>query len=148
MGDIYSGNSPVRPTVELLDGDSLSKFDQVVPDARMIRVYGRLQQEFHFPETINFATYVQPPSEGKTPLGIWVKQGEVAVFNIISPNPHPRYSGSGHLIKTFAYTPLSDFREADDDFWRFAGAEDPVVAIFRQMLPEHLAIRRNWEELQ
>lgn len=146
--DIYSGKNPVRPTVEPIEtNDGLTKFDQLVNDARIARVWGRLQQERPFPETIQFATYVQPPAEGQAPNGIWVRQGELAVFNVVSPNPHPRHQGAGQKIKTFAHTPLADFREAEDDYWRFNGADDPVYAIFRRMLPEHLAIRRNWEEL-
>lgn len=128
---------------------NLAQFPELLSDSRVEPIWDRLRQELHLPDEVSFATYEQPPRTGKTrsPGGIEYEATvpAQAVFIVVSPNPHKRFKGK--MLKTFAICDLRHWREKEGQAWRYVGVGDPAFPIFKALAKQHLAERKNFEEL-
>jgi hypothetical protein len=128
---------------------TLDQFPELLSDLRVEKVWDRLRQEMKLPDGVDFATYEQPPQtvpqRTSGGLVVPVEQPAQAVFLVVSPNPHPRHKG--RLIKSFAFVELSEWLKKEAEAWRFVGVPDASYAIFKELCRQHLASRKNFEEL-
>lgn len=138
----------IANTIEI-PGKFLDKFPTALSDSRMEKIWFQLRKEMNLPDVVDFASYVQPPQEiEKEVKGVHrlLKLPEQVVFLVVSPNPQKRWKGK--LIKSFAFTTVEDWHAAEKEAKHYAGREDPAVDIFRGLCRQHLAARKNWEDMQ
>lgn len=117
----------------------LSNVDELVPQSRLDKVYERLWQRGHedLVQLLTVVAYVQPPTERIAT--------ETVYFRVISPHPKPVFPDQ--TLETIGTLPMSRWREADGDDWRFVGAPDPLLAIFAGLIRQHMETYNNLKEL-
>lgn len=125
---------------------TLADFEELLPNSRVERLEGQLRKEMKLPDEVEFATYEQPPQwYDDEATGLRRLQPAQAFFIVVSPNPHPRHQGKA--IKSFAFTPIKDWRSAEAEAGHYAGVGDPALPIFKALCREHLEQRKNWTEM-
>ena len=124
---------------------NLAQYEPALAQSRLDDIHFQVLKRVRMPDEVDFATYIQPPVEGKR-NGLYVLLPENVVFLVVSPNPNPRYQNK--LIKTFAVVSMEDWRAKEGERWHYVGAPDPALPIFTEMARQHMAARRDWKELQ
>lgn len=117
----------------------LSHLDTVINDTRLEKIFYKLVElvKHEVPQSIQFATYVQPETE-KTNV-------EYACFMVKSLHPKQRFEGQE--LMTIAVVPLARWRQAEKDRWRYASMPDPAISVFAGLLRRHLNERKDLTEL-
>jgi len=119
-------------------------YEPVVPDARLNRVLGLLLEEWPDLGGAELVTFIQPRKEVKDPnTGLYVMIEPMAVFAVVSDNP--RYPGFKTMHTGTAS--LADWREADTEYSHYAHLVDPLLTIYRKVLPRHIETIKNLEAM-
>jgi hypothetical protein len=123
---------------------TLAKFDELLPDRRIRKIYDALMELYPDLGEAQIATYVQPEQMIERDDGITLKYPAQAVFLMTSPNPHPRHVGD--IVKTNAFTDLRNWRE-EEYSTRHSSDTDLALNFFKAIAREHRAVLANWREL-
>lgn len=123
----------------LPSGKKLTNIEELVPQERLDRLYERMwsRGQQAIVELVTFVAYVMPKTD-KVPE-------EMAYFRVISEHPKKRFPDQ--KLETIANMPLSQWREAEDIKWRFAGSPDPLLAIFAGLVKKHMETYDNLKAL-
>ena len=123
------------------------KFETLVHDWRLDKVYLHLSRLVKFPDGLGFRTQIQPAIKAEDPMG---PQPELAVFLVTSPHPlagtdpYPK----DHQLITVGDMPLSQWLVADKEYRHYAKLADPLRPIFAGLLRQHLQKRELLEDLK
>jgi hypothetical protein len=125
---------------------SLAQFDNLLDNSRVERIREKLLALYpDLGDKMQIATYVQPRQMLQAEEGGLTKPyPEQAVFLMVSPNPHKRHVGD--IIKTNAFTPLKAWME-DERENRHRSDVDTALSFFKEIAKEHLAVLKNWREM-
>lgn len=117
----------------------LSDLEPVLNDTRLESIFWKLIKLVpkEVPDSIQFATYIQPESDKTT--------SDYACFMVKSLHPKQRFEGQE--LMTIATVPLPEWRNAEKNRWHYAGVPDPAVSVFAGLLRRHLTERKNLTEL-
>lgn len=124
---------------------NFSDYEPVVSDHRLAGVVGRLRGVFaELAEDTEFVTFIQPRRQVKNPnTGLYQPIPDMAVFAVVSDSPkHP-----GIKIMNTGTANLHDYRDADIEYGHYAGAEDPLFNIYKQVVNVHLGQIKSLREM-
>jgi hypothetical protein len=128
--------------------------EPLVSDLRLDKVWVHLSRLTDYPSGLRFATQLQEPIVSPDP-GVIKGQEAYAVFMVYSPHPKRGEKDShgaliypeDHQLITVGGHPYTQWKEINAEYRHYAGLSDPLRTIFAGLLRQHLAKRKELEEL-